>query len=92
MQKEPLMISDNNTAPHNDNSTLGFVFFFFYVALYSFFVFLNAFFPEKMTTFTISGINLPVIYGFILITSAVLLALIYSYVLRNKGKHSGDSN
>jgi uncharacterized membrane protein (DUF485 family) len=86
------MISDNNTAPHNDNSTLGFVFFFFYVALYSFFVFLNAFFPEKMTTFTISGINLPVIYGFILITSAVLLALIYSYVLRNKGKHSGDSN
>jgi uncharacterized membrane protein (DUF485 family) len=86
------MISDNKTEPHNDNSTLGFVFFFFYVALYSFFVFLNAFFPEKMTTFTISGINLPVIYGFILITSAVLLALIYSYVLRNKGNHSGDSN
>jgi len=86
------MISDNKTSPHNDNSTLGFVFFFFYVALYSFFVFLNAFFPEKMTTFTISGINLPVIYGFILITSAVLLALIYSYVLRNKGNHTGDSN
>jgi len=86
------MFSDNKTATHHDNSTLGFVFFFFYVALYSFFVFLNAFFPEKMTTFTISGINLPVIYGFILITSAVLLALIYSYVLRNKGKHSGDSN
>ena len=86
------MISENKTAPHNDNSTLGFVFFFFYVALYSFFVFLNAFFPEKMTTFTISGINLPVIYGFILITSAVLLALIYSYVLRNKGNNSGDSN
>jgi uncharacterized membrane protein (DUF485 family) len=90
--RKDMMISDNKTAPHNDNSTLGFVFFFFYVALYSFFVFLNAFFPEKMTTFTISGINLPVIYGFILITSAVLLALIYSYVLRNKGNHSGDSN
>ncbi|NBR05966.1 MAG: DUF485 domain-containing protein [Planctomycetes bacterium] len=86
------MITEKNPAPHNDNSTMGFVFFFFYVAIYSFFVFLNAFYPEKMTTLTISGINLPVIYGFILITSAVFLALIYSLVLRNKGKHSGDSN
>ena len=32
------------------------------------------------------------IYGFILITSAVLLSLIYSYILRKKGNHSGDSN
>lgn len=87
-----LMISEKKSAPHNDNSTLGFVFFFVYVALYSFFVFLNAFYPEKMTSLTISGINLPVIYGFFLITSAVLLALIYSWFLRNKGKHSGDSN
>jgi uncharacterized membrane protein (DUF485 family) len=85
-----MMTSEKNPPPHNDNSTMGFVFFFFYVALYCFFVFLNAFYPEKMTTLTISGINLPVIYGFILITSAVFLALIYSLVLRNKGKHSGD--
>ncbi len=86
------MNSEKKDSPHNDNSTLGFVFFFFYVTLYSAFVFLNAFFPETMDSLTISGINLPVIYGFVLIISAVLLALIYSWVFRNKGKHSGDFN
>lgn len=86
------MIPNKNITPENDHTTLGFVFFFFYVTLYSTFVFLNAFYPEKMSTLTFAGINLPVIYGFVLITSAVVLALIYSWVLRNKGKHSGDSN
>ncbi len=86
------MIPNKNITPENDHTTLGFVFFFFYVALYSAFVFFNAFYPEIMSTLIFSGINLPVIYGFVLITSAVVLALIYSWVLRNKGNHSGDSN
>ncbi len=84
------MITDKEPVPHNDNSRIGFVFFFFYVAIYCAFVFLNAFFPEKMATVTFTGVNLPVIYGFVLITSAVLLALIYSWILRNKGKKTGD--
>ncbi|MEY4190343.1 MAG: hypothetical protein RIR17_1079, partial [Planctomycetota bacterium] len=56
------MITDKEPVPHNDNSRIGFVFFFFYVAIYCAFVFLNAFFPEKMATVTFTGVNLPVIY------------------------------
>lgn len=80
----------NNNLPESDHTPLGFKFFFFYVVIYSVFVFLNTFYADKIASLTISGINIPVIYGFVLIFGAVLLALIYSWVFRKTGNHSGE--
>ena len=59
------------------NARLGLALFFVYLVLYVGFVLLSAFRPDTMEAEVAGGINLAVLYGFGLIFSAVLLALIY---------------
>ncbi len=79
-----------NNLPESDHTPLGFKFFFFYVIIYTIFVLLNTFYADKIASLTTIGINIPVIYGFALIFSAVFLALVYSWVFRKTGSHSGE--
>lgn len=67
----------------SNHSRLGLVLFFLYLALYGGFVLLNAFAPETMEATPIAGVNVAILYGFGLIISAFVLALIY-------GVFSGD--
>ncbi len=64
------------------NTRYGLILFTVYLCLYGGFVFMNAFAPEKMESFSIAGVNFAIIYGFILIISAFILALIYGWLCR----------
>ena len=72
------------------NSKIGLILFVIYLLLYGGFVFLNAFSPETMEVTPISGVNLAILYGFGLIVSAILLALLYGYLCR-EGRKPGVS-
>jgi len=62
------------------NSRIGLVLFVVYLSLYGGFVFLNAFDAETMELTPLGGVNLAILYGFGLIVSAVVLAVIYGVV------------
>jgi uncharacterized membrane protein (DUF485 family) len=62
------------------NARIGLILFFVYLALYVGFVFLSAFSPDTMEATPVAGINVAILYGFFLIISAIVLALIYGLV------------
>ena len=66
------------------NSRYGLVLFAIYLVLYGGFMLLNAFLPQIMEQTPLPGINLAILYGFGLIVSALLLALIYGYLCRER--------
>jgi len=59
------------------NSRLGMTLFTVYLLLYGGFVLLNTFSPTTMEATPIEGINVAILYGFGLIISAFVLALLY---------------
>lgn len=61
----------------SNTSRIGMVLFTFYLLLYGGFVFLNTFSPETMEATPWMGVNVAILYGFGLIISAFVLALIY---------------
>jgi uncharacterized membrane protein (DUF485 family) len=65
------------------NARYGLWLFALYFAIYSTFVGLNAFSPETMAT-TIAGVNLAVAYGMGLIVAALVLALVYCWLCRER--------
>ena len=64
------------------NSRWGVRLFAVYVIFYGGFMALSAFWPEVMSQPWVGGINLAVVYGFALIVSALVLALLYMRVCR----------
>jgi uncharacterized membrane protein (DUF485 family) len=64
------------------NARNGMMLFLVYLAFYCGFVVLNAFFPKQMEATPIWGINLAILYGGGLIISAMVLALVYSWLCR----------
>jgi uncharacterized membrane protein (DUF485 family) len=61
------------------NAQIGFSLFVVYLVLYGGFVLLAAFSPETMEATPLAGVNLAIWYGFGLIVSALVLALIYGW-------------
>lgn len=66
------------------NTRLGLILFVVYLVLYGGFVFLNTFSPAKMELVVFAGLNLAIVYGFMLIIAAFVLALIYGWMCRNE--------
>jgi uncharacterized membrane protein (DUF485 family) len=64
------------------NSRYGLALFAAYLFLYGGFVLLNAFAPEQMERTPLAGVNLAILYGFGLIASAFVLALVYGWLCR----------
>jgi uncharacterized membrane protein (DUF485 family) len=64
------------------NARLGLILFCIYLVLYSGFVLLNAFSPNTMERTPVAGINLAILYGFGLIVSALVLALVYGWLCK----------
>lgn len=75
----------------NRNARIGLILFVVYLAFYGGFVLLAAFSPATMAKLPWSGVNLAIWYGFALIASALLLALIYGYLCRSSAA-SADPN
>ena len=65
------------------NARIGGWLFSLYLAVYSGFVVMNAFWPERMAATPFAGINVAVLYGFALIVGALFLALVYGWLCRN---------
>ena len=59
------------------NARIGMILFIVYLVLYVGFVFLNTFSAETMEMLPYRGVNLAIWYGFGLIISAFVLALLY---------------
>jgi len=68
------------------NARLGLVLFFVYFVLYGDFVGLAAFAPGVMARTPAAGVNLAIWYGFGLIVSAILLALVYGWLCSRKSE------
>ncbi len=67
------------------NSRIGLKLFAVYLLLYGGFVLLNTFSPTTMEATPIEGINVAILYGFGLIISAFVLALLYGLLCRPSG-------
>jgi len=68
------------------NGRHAFLFFFIYLALYLGFVGLSAFSPDTLGAITpFGGLNLAIVYGMVLIVSAIVLASLYAFLNRPKG-------
>lgn len=62
----------------------GLILFAIYVVLYVGFMLLNAFAPGLMESTPIAGLNLAILYGFVLIAAAFVLAMVYAWLCRAK--------
>jgi len=87
---EPDEQENNETISRN--TSLGLKLFTVYLALYGGFVFLNTFSPAKMEVVVFAGLNLAIVYGFILILAAFVLALIYGWLCRNDVASTNSKN
>lgn len=70
------------------NARVGLILFGVYLVLYGGFVLLNAFSPTTMEMTPIAGVNLAILYGFGLIISAIVLALLYGFLCRNEATNT----
>jgi uncharacterized membrane protein (DUF485 family) len=68
------------------NSRVGLVLFTLYLLLYGGFVYLAAFSPQTLEGTPLAGVNLAIWYGFGLIGSAFVLALVYGFACELKGR------
>ncbi|MCX7393496.1 MAG: DUF485 domain-containing protein [Planctomycetales bacterium] len=66
------------------NARYGMVLFVTYLLFYGSFVVISAFWPEVMAYDALFGVNLAVTYGFSLIAAAMILALVYAWLCREK--------
>jgi uncharacterized membrane protein (DUF485 family) len=80
--KAPVGKEQEDAAVVAYNSRLGVMLFVVYVLFYGGFMVLSAFWPEIMSQPFLSGVNLAVVYGFALIISALVLAMIYMKACR----------
>ena len=64
------------------NARVGLILFFVYLALYAGFIAMSAFGKEVMAKPSLGGVNVAVLYGFLLIAAAFLLALLYMALCR----------
>ena len=64
------------------NARYGMVLFVAYLLSYGGFVVISAFWPEVMAREALFGVNLAITYGFALIATAMILALVYTWLCR----------
>lgn len=64
------------------NARYGMVLFVTYLLIYGGFVVISAFWPEVMAREALFGVNLAITYGFALIATAMILALVYTWLCR----------
>ena len=80
--KSPVHKEQEDAAVVAHNARLGLILFAVYTAVYGGFMLLSAFWPQTMSMPFLDGVNLAVIYGFVLIATALVLALIYLNLCR----------
>lgn len=74
------------------NARVGLILCFAYMLLYGGFVLLNAYWPGTMENTPLAGVNLAIWYGFALIGTAFVLALIYGWACREQASSGGQED
>lgn len=75
--------SQDEALAHTPASRLGLTLFGIYVLLYAGFMLLTVFKPQLLGA-TFAGVNVAILYGMGLILAAIVLAVIYTLVGRNR--------
>ncbi|HZN66348.1 MAG TPA: DUF485 domain-containing protein [Tepidisphaeraceae bacterium] len=83
---------DDHPETISRNARVGLWLFGVYLLLYGGFMALNAFFPQRMAAAPFGGVNLAVLYGFLLIVAAFALALLYMFLVRHALGGNGNRN
>jgi uncharacterized membrane protein (DUF485 family) len=95
MKPEPSKPPGGNDDDHPElaaqQSRLGLVLFFVYLAAYGGFMGLSAFAPQTMARPVIGGVNLAITYGLGLIFGAFALALLYMLLSTGIAKRFGEA-
>ncbi len=76
MLHEPAVVIGRDLAAKR-KSSLGLKLFFIYALIYAGFVFIGLFRPEWMGVRIIFGLNLAIVYGFMLIIIAIVMGFFY---------------
>lgn len=71
-----------STAQVQRNARYGLLLFALYFLLYAGFMAVSTLAPQQLAMPVLLGINLAIVYGFVLIVAALLLALIYMVLCR----------
>lgn len=74
--------SETPSAARRWNARLGLNLFLLYLLLYSGFVLISALAPQQMERIVAAGLNLAVVYGFVLIAAAFVMAMIFGIMCR----------
>jgi uncharacterized membrane protein (DUF485 family) len=74
------------------NTRIGLTLFGLYLVLYAAFVLIAAFQPEVMEQKPLAGVNVAIWYGFGLIISATVLALVYGWACATKPSGIADES
>jgi|SRR6056297_3555710 len=75
---------DPTSSARQYNTRLGLILFAIYTLVYSGFVLINALNADVMETIVVAGLNLAIVYGFLLIVFAFVLAMIYGVMCRRE--------
>ena len=81
MTSTPVASTEAAISARNRKRGLGL--FMIYLALYTGFVILNTFRPDLCERPALGGVNVAVLYGFALILSAFVLAILYGWLCRS---------
>ena len=73
------------------NAKIRLVLFTLYVLLYGGFVFTTALSPRSMSAEPVDGLNLAIVYGFVLIIAAFVLAILYGVLCGPETDAAADS-
>ncbi|HLE00854.1 MAG TPA: DUF485 domain-containing protein [Bdellovibrionota bacterium] len=86
--KTPVTKEQEDETVVTHNARLGILLFVVYVLFYTGFMGLSAFHPAIMSTPVLGGLNLAIVYGFLLIAAALVLALIYMMLCKKSSQGS----
>lgn len=78
--------SEANLAIQRSNARLGLVLFFIYLVLYAGFVLVSAFMADSLDWRPAGGLNLALLWGFGLIVTALVLALVYGLLAKTESE------
>jgi uncharacterized membrane protein (DUF485 family) len=84
--KAPIAKEQEDETVIAHNTRMGVMLFVVYVIFYGGFMALSAFAPAVMSKPFLGGVSLAIIYGFLLIAAAFVLALVYMRVCRKASK------
>ena len=85
MSHGPATVWKENKSLDKRKSRLGVVMFVIYTIVYAGFIYINVW-DSKVMKISVGSLNVAIVYGFVLIVLALVLAIIYNHICTNAEK------